>query len=171
METIPEFLDKINDREWVRFECERRIPSSLQSNKYLLEYGKKNSGPENSENIPSSFDKEFISECLHRLIFLIYLDRLDSFSKIHNSKISDMIDLIRSIDFDANEFGKYRETHLVEVAIDFAYQENMEALKVMQILRLDLIDVDLIHLSWRYIVTISYVHLISYPRNYFTSFI
>lgn len=42
-ETIQEFLDRIQDREWIRFECERRIPSQKNANKILLEYGLKES--------------------------------------------------------------------------------------------------------------------------------
>lgn len=42
-------MEKIQDREWVIIECQRRIPSSYEEIKLLLEYGLKNCFIKNKE--------------------------------------------------------------------------------------------------------------------------
>eukprot|EP01116_Phalansterium_solitarium_P023335 TRINITY_DN8107_c1_g1_i1.p1 TRINITY_DN8107_c1_g1~~TRINITY_DN8107_c1_g1_i1.p1 ORF type:complete len:2417 (-),score=769.50 TRINITY_DN8107_c1_g1_i1:100-7350(-) len=118
-ERISDYLDKINDREWVRLECQNRIPSNLRASKLLLEYGLKHS--QTTPIDPSALfrDSEEAQLSLHRLVFLRFLDRLDSYTAIYKGE------------YNADDWARFRERDAIEMAVAYAQDENYHALQVL----------------------------------------
>ncbi|KAL6047391.1 putative Neuroblastomaamplified protein [Balamuthia mandrillaris] len=128
-QSIKNCLNKVYDKEWVLWQCHHRIPHSPHANRLLLRYGLQISVPSftygqtaASLSIPSKLSQKDKELCLHRLLFLQYLRRLDTFQHIN---------ACNNVRFDAAEFLEFRNSDLVAKAKTYALKENLEALQVL----------------------------------------
>jgi hypothetical protein len=83
---LKDYLKQVDDERWVIHECQQRIPPSYNQNLILLNCGLKLT---DKDIKASKIDLDDVGEqevCLNRLLFLRYLDLLETYNQIYGGK-------------------------------------------------------------------------------------
>ena len=125
LDSIDNFLSKVNDYQWVLGECIERIPQELESNKYLLDFG-----IDLTETI-ADFEEtddfyELSNEQRQIVIFrkrlLQFRDRLVTFERIIGGNV---------INFNSNLYEKFRRQEIFESCLQFAREGDHRAMATL----------------------------------------
>ncbi|KAJ3132279.1 hypothetical protein HDU90_007471 [Geranomyces variabilis] len=148
-ETVSDYLSNIKDRSWVMRTCVERVPSNVKATYLLLRYGLKQTdritfedvekeiedaltdsgSPVERRDDADSADMSVASLCVFRTRLLKYLNRLETHRAIYGTNF-DPNSENASTTF-ANHFEWFRDSDLVNEAIDLALNENYSALETL----------------------------------------
>nr|XP_024218343.1 neuroblastoma-amplified sequence-like [Halyomorpha halys] len=120
-ETIQEFLNNVQDEEWILNECLERVAESLLGAKLLMEYSlqftdRKSYIYEMKNLNEPKFKKFIISRCK----FLDYAAKFQVYKQIFDESSYDM-----------DHYEKFRKQNIVDSAVDFARSGNTTAVKLL----------------------------------------
>ncbi|EFA75437.1 hypothetical protein PPL_11517 [Heterostelium album PN500] len=118
-DTIKSYLSKVQDLNWILWECHNRIPLNFESTKLLLEYALEKSSKIINENSSIESLKEHKDLIVHRNIIVNYLNRLIVYKEIYGTS------------FDALDFLRFRGCNLVLAAMEYANSEHFKAIEVL----------------------------------------
>ncbi|KAJ3397387.1 hypothetical protein HDU92_008378 [Lobulomyces angularis] len=158
--SIKDYLSKIHEKDWVLQKCASRVPNNVKNAKLLLQYGLKLTNHitmvdvENEINEvleefegPMSSVRNFTTSqetladvkkvpvhtiCKYRLLFLKYIDRLETHVSIYSpAKIfPSVLDQEALQPFDVH-FFQFRDINLIELALNFAINGFVHGLEVL----------------------------------------
>ncbi|KAJ3180973.1 hypothetical protein HDU87_001621 [Geranomyces variabilis] len=148
-ETVSDYLSNIKDRLWVMRTCVERVPSNVKATYLLLRYGLKQTdritledvekeiedaltdsgSPVERRNNADSADMSVASLCVFRTRLLKYLNRLETHRAIYGASFDP--DSESAPTTFANHFEWFRDSDLVNEAIDLALNENYSALETL----------------------------------------
>jgi hypothetical protein len=136
-------LSKISDDEWVLQETLYRIGETVEENSKLLQFGIQIANKliqESSNNDNTSWTVSHANLILDRLLLQRYLERLEAFEVIQKqqtsnlrSRVTDsvMLEDQEAIPFDIEKWKEFRESNILSVAFQFAFQNQFQLLKVI----------------------------------------
>ncbi|CEO99292.1 hypothetical protein PBRA_001198 [Plasmodiophora brassicae] len=106
------------DQYWVLEQCRTRVATDAAAQKELLEYGlKQTDASSRKPSADSAVRDESAILWAYRLLFLYYLDVLETFTLIQR--------------YDPSEFREFRSTSLRDIAIAAARADRISALQVL----------------------------------------